>query len=288
MKKISKVLGCIVPFLCALLIQFGVSVIAMMGYGFVQGFKLASEGETDPTVIAESITSSLSSELLLTISALSAVIAILVFGLWYKKSIKNNVKTNIREVFQLKHVGFIIILGIALQIGVSTLLNLIAAIKPEWFDNYGELMEQLGMGNSLISVIYIAIIAPISEELIFRGVILEKSKKVMPYAVANVFQAVLFGIYHMNLVQGIYAFAIGMFMGLVCLKLRSIYGAILLHIAINTGGILLNMVLNEGMDISNIILAAMVILAGIAIVASTLYFSRIKTNEEPIDMTLEL
>jgi hypothetical protein len=40
----------------------------------------------------------------------------------------------------------------------------------------------------------------------------------MPFWVANILQAVLFGIYHMNPLQGIYAFFIGLFLGYVCHK----------------------------------------------------------------------
>jgi len=106
-------------------------------------------------------------------------------------------------------------------------------------------MEQLGMGNTFISAIYIGLIAPFSEEFIFRGVILKKAQKAFPYIGANIFQAVLFGIYHGNMVQGIYAFFLGMFLGFVCYKLQSIYASVLLHMIINISGIMLGYIDTE-------------------------------------------
>ncbi len=60
----------------------------------------------------------------------------------------------------------------------------------------------------------------------------------MPYMGANILQAILFGVYHGNIVQGSYAFLLGVFLGLVCFKLHSIFAAILLHMVINLSGIL--------------------------------------------------
>ena len=186
-----------------------------------------------------------------------------------------NEENHFRTVFQPKNVILIILLGLCLQLGVSFLLNLVAYLKPEWFESYQELMEQLVMDNSIISVVYIGLIAPISEELIFRGVILHKSKKVMSLTAANIFQAVLFGIYHMNMVQGVYAFLIGIFFGFICIKLKSLYGAILLHMAINIGGILLGLIPEET-DMSNILIVATLILSAAGTILITNYFRKIE------------
>ena len=45
------------------------------------------------------------------------------------------------------------------------------------------------------------VIAPFGEELFFRGVIMGYAKRYMPPAFAILFQGVLFGLYHGNIVQ---------------------------------------------------------------------------------------
>ena len=55
----------------------------------------------------------------------------------------------------------------------------------------------------------------------------------MPFMAANILQAVLFGIYHMNLIQGIYAFVLGFILGYTAEYFHSIWAAVLLHAFVN-------------------------------------------------------
>ena len=61
----------------------------------------------------------------------------------------------------------------------------------------------------------------------------------MKFAAANVIQALFFGILHMNLVQGIYAFAVGLVLGYVAGKCRTVFLPILLHLCFNIAGTVL-------------------------------------------------
>jgi len=75
--------------------------------------------------------------------------------------------------------------------------------------------------------------APLFEEFIFRGIILDgylKNYKPMP---AIVVSALLFGIIHGNLVQGIGAFVLGLVFGWLYWGTRSIVPAIFLHFVNN-------------------------------------------------------
>ena len=58
----------------------------------------------------------------------------------------------------------------------------------------------------------------------------------MPFFAANIFQAVLFGAFHGNVIQGAYAFVVGLFCGYVCYKGGSIYLSILFHMLFNIWG----------------------------------------------------
>ena len=57
---------------------------------------------------------------------------------------------------------------------------------------------------------------------------------------ANVLQAVLFGIYHLNWIQGVYAFVLGMVLGFTAEYFHSIWAAILLHAFVNGSAEVLN------------------------------------------------
>ena len=122
------------------------------------------------------------------------------------------------------------------------LTNISATFFPGWMDFYEKLMENAGLTQSpsLLLTLYAVLLGPIEEELTFRGVILSSAKRALPFWAANLFQAILFGLFHMNLIQGIYAFFIGICLGYVCERGGSIWLSIFLHILFNLWGTVLS------------------------------------------------
>jgi membrane protease YdiL (CAAX protease family) len=77
--------------------------------------------------------------------------------------------------------------------------------------------------------VMIVIAAPVLEELLFRGIILEGLlKNYQPYRAIG-FSAFLFALVHGNLAQGIGAFMIGVLVGWIYWKTESIIPGILIH-----------------------------------------------------------
>ena len=72
---------------------------------------------------------------------------------------------------------------------------------------------------------------PIGEELLLRGLILQFLKKKTKYA--NLIQAVIFGILHLNPIKFIYTTISGIFFGNVRLRPNPIWWIILLHSTFN-------------------------------------------------------
>lgn len=85
-----------------------------------------------------------------------------------------------------------------------------------------------GSTESFSMFLYATILAPFAEELIFRGVIL---RSLRPYGkrFAIVGSAVLFGVFHGNLLQTPYAFLVGLVLGYVTVE-YSIGWAVALHL----------------------------------------------------------
>lgn len=81
-------------------------------------------------------------------------------------------------------------------------------------------METAGLDSDigLFMFIYAVILGPVCEELVFRGVTMRLVRRALPFWAANLMQAVLFGIFHMNWIQGIYAFVLGLVLGWICEK----------------------------------------------------------------------
>ncbi len=83
-----------------------------------------------------------------------------------------------------------------------------------------------------IGYVVIGILAPFAEEVVFRGAILRKLLGMMDekrHWVAIVLSALVFGIVHLNIPQGIHAFLIGLLLGWMYYRTRSILPGILFH-----------------------------------------------------------
>lgn len=126
----------------------------------------------------------------------------------------------------------LIITGILTCIGgniIVTLFNL-----QYIFSDYTQVSEQLYSGNFIIQLVFIGVIVPISEELIFRGLIYNRAKVYMGSPLsAMLISALIFSIYHGNMVQGIYAFVIGFMMAFLYEKYGSLAAPVLFHICCN-------------------------------------------------------
>ncbi|MCI8482894.1 MAG: CPBP family intramembrane metalloprotease [Lachnospiraceae bacterium] len=238
LKKIGSILLCLLPFLLAFVIQIIVSVGGLM-------IKLIITSLQDPSVLQmDHLYNSLlgmmgDSNFIAALSALYAIIAALVMGFWYWKRFvpKKQPRREISSILNPAMVIGLIFLVIGTQYISGYITLIVSAIHPAWYDTYESLMNGIGFDNvSLILALYSVLIAPISEELIFRGVTLKYAKKAMPFMAANIFQAFLFGLFHANMIQGAYAFVVGMFCGYVCLKGGSIYLSILFHMLFNLWG----------------------------------------------------
>ena len=144
-------------------------------------------------------------------------------------------RINIKRI-PIKEYFNILILGI----GITILLLFLSSILTKLIPSYNEVANQLATsrGSALQLIITIALI-PIYEEIFYRGIIFEYLRKNFNIIVAIVVQALVFGVMHLNLVQGIYTFILGIVLALIYMYSESILGNITVHIIFNLLGILI-------------------------------------------------
>lgn len=129
-----------------------------------------------------------------------------------------------------------------------------------------------------VMLVYIGILAPIAEEIIFRGIVL---RGMQPHGrgIAVFMSAILFGMIHGNPVQIPFAFATGIVLAYVTLE-YDIRWAILLHMINNLGlGILLPMAFGSTPETSDLIMWVIIIASTIAAIA-TVVCKKNKIKEE--------
>lgn len=241
LNKTGSILFCFLPVLLALGIQIIVtfaSVIVRMLALIVGGSALFTDSSL---ANVEQAMASLSndSQFLTLVSIIYAVLAAIALGLWYRLRFvpKHMPRRSLGELVNLPMIVGLVLLMVGMQYLSTYMVAMLAAVNHSWFDTYQGMMESIGFDDiTPLLALYTVFVAPISEELIFRGVTLKYAARAMPFFLANIFQALLFGAFHGNIVQGAYAFVAGLFCGYVCYKGGSLWLSILLHMMFNLWG----------------------------------------------------
>lgn len=98
---------------------------------------------------------------------------------------------------------------------------------------YDEVSEVLYGGKLVLEFVGLGLLIPIVEELIFRGLIYRRLREYTSLGTGAVLSALIFGIYHGNLVQGVYAFLLGLLFVYVYERYHTMAAPILFHMAAN-------------------------------------------------------
>lgn len=161
------------------------------------------------------------------------------FGIWYWLHSRTKREAKIRDVIGIKTIIIIPLMAVGFQYLSVAWISVINIIAPSLVEAYAETMQEAGFDTGS-PVIFIAAVclAPIGEELIFRGMTIHYLEKTgVKFWLVNVIQALLFGVLHFNLVQGSYAFLLGLGLGLLARKYQSVIPCMLLHLCYNFLGV---------------------------------------------------
>lgn len=111
-------------------------------------------------------------------------------------------------------------------------------------------LQNIIEGSSLIlTLIFVGILSPIIEEMMFRGIMLNKLRRYGD-KVAIVTTALLFGLFHANFSQFFYATVLGLIFAYVTLKTGTIKYSIILHIFVNTmGSFIIPLIIGDGSNL---------------------------------------
>ena len=103
------------------------------------------------------------------------------------------------------------LMGYGMQIVTTLIMVLVNVLLPSVMEEYNTLVDGSGITTyGLMWVISTLVLPPLVEEAGFRGLGLTYLERAgVPFAAANIVQALAFGIFHMNLTQGIYTFVRG-------------------------------------------------------------------------------
>ncbi len=223
----------------AIALFYLIQILVMMGMMFVGMFldiiRVGGENQEASSLVSQMQ----SPEFLTSATAVMTAVTTLVFGIWYKlrygrKFMETRFQSFRQYVLTRKNVLVFLLLGLSCYFIEIIIANVIAVVSPDVMELYLEGMEGIMGGNSVVVFFFTGLLAPIGEECLFRGLILKKYLKWLPVVPAILLQAVFFGIFHMNYVQGIYVLIIGTVAGYVAYRCKSVLPAIFIHFVNNT------------------------------------------------------
>ena len=122
----------------------------------------------------------------------------------------------------------LLLLALSLNVVLDPLSSAIP--MPEFMEELFAMLTR----RDIWTFVTVGITGPILEELLFRGIILDGFLNRYTARKAVFWSAFLFGLFHLNPWQFIPAFIIGLLLGYVYLKTRSLLPVIIVHIIINS------------------------------------------------------
>ncbi|MCQ2482575.1 MAG: CPBP family intramembrane metalloprotease [Clostridia bacterium] len=267
-------------------VMFGVSIIISTIIG---AYATAVSGAVDPVQLSDRITS-VTNEYVMVINAITYLLADSIPVLVFMKVSKN--KGKIRNWFgKSKMSAGLVSLLCFTTIAIAFLDSIIITIYNSIFGSSG-VTEQIGVSLTtdntavfVISILYICVVGPFLEELLFRGFILHETACVSP-VFGIVISATLFGLFHMNFEQAINGAILGILFGYIALKANSIVPTVILHIFNNTFSCVLTIVSEKyGLsDTANNVLTVAVLIFGIiGFVILIAKKGKLRRNEDMID-----
>lgn len=104
--------------------------------------------------------------------------------------------------------------------------------------SYEQIREAFYVGEFFIEFVAVCLLAPLAEELLYRGIVYKRAKFFFGVWPGILISAVFFGIVHMNLVQFVYAAVFGVLLGFFVEKTGKLHSAVAAHAAANLTSLL--------------------------------------------------
>lgn len=171
---------------------------------------------------------------------------------------------------RMKPLWFLVFIALCLGVQGATIL-IQMGFSAAGIDLVSPTMDGISESATTFSMwLYIGLIGPICEETMFRGILM-KELKPLGRNFAILTSALLFGLFHGDVVQGVFAFLLGLVLGFVAME-YSLVWAIALHVFNNAilGGVIDGLASHYLSDTGYLVYS--VVLSLIGVVAAIIVF----------------
>ena len=132
--------------------------------------------------------------------------------------------------------GAVIAISAAMCVALNNLIIIsnLASIS----DGYEETSTALYSAPLEMQLLCLVVLIPICEELVFRGLMFKRMRERSGFLYATVYSALVFGLFHGNIVQMVYGFILGMLLAYMYEKYGSVKAPIVGHMVMNLFSVL--------------------------------------------------
>lgn len=207
-------------------------------------------------------------------SAASGLLTVAMIALWLKRKKQPFLKTLQFSPIPVRHTVCVLGTGLGMY-GTTCLLLAYLPFPDSMVEEYESLVgSQITGSDPMMSVLAVVLIAPLAEELVFRGMCMGALKRAFPIWATIPLQGCIFAACHLVPYQMIYVLPCALALGLVYHWSGSILASLLCHVTYNFLGVLAGMLEPEVLEgpLVNGLLYAGPVLAAVALIA--LYRSR--------------
>lgn len=168
---------------------------------------------------------------------------------WYMGAFR---KTDVgpAKSVSVKVIGLAVSVALFFQFAITAIMELAFLVLPDFIvEGYNALSQNLSGTLTLGFILMISVLAPITEELLCRGIVFGFLKKGLSTKASIYISALLFGLMHFGnttnlstfigcLFQVTYAFLLGIFLGYIRVKFKSVVPCCFVHIFANASSYL--------------------------------------------------
>lgn len=130
------------------------------------------------------------------------------------------------------------VISVAFAIGLNYLFSFIGA--NELSKTFGEVQKAQYGVDFTVGVILFGILSPVVEEVMFRGMLYNRLKRMFSMYLAMGISSLLFGVFHGDIVQGVYGFLMGLLIVFCYERFKSFWIPVAMHIVANVCVFVLN------------------------------------------------
>ncbi len=155
---------------------------------------------------------------------------------------------------RLSVIDGLILLFMGIAVGVygnlflSVIIQFFGSVLPESWSGQA-IGLYIAYGRFSFLVLWLVIAAPAAEEMLFRWLVYLRMRDHMSWKLAAVFSGLAFGVFHGDVLQGIYAFILGILFAVILEKTGSLMSSILMHAGANLFSVTLSKYYEEAVTI---------------------------------------